>query len=85
MCITSTRHATVTGLLREGGFTHITVTPKYTEGIVNFARPLTTPAFLSRLLGKGLLACTRWFCHIGIFRNESVADWLFITRVAGAP
>lgn len=72
----------VTGLLREAGFTDITVIPQYNDGIVNFARALTTPTFLSRLLGKGLVMCTRWLCRVGIFRNESVADWLFVARVA---
>lgn len=75
----------VTSLLREAGFSDITVMPQYNDGIVNFARALTTPTLLSRLLGKGLIVCTRLLCRIGIFRNESIADWLFVARVAGAP
>jgi SAM-dependent methyltransferase len=75
----------VSALLREAGFTDITVIPQYNDGIVNFARALTTATFLSRLLGKGLIVCTRWLCRVGIFRNESVADWLFVARVAGTP
>lgn len=74
----------VTALFRDAGFADITVTPQYNDGIVNFAKALTTSTLLSRVFAKGLITCTRCLCRLGIFRNESVADWLFVARVSAA-
>lgn len=67
-------------LLGGAGFVDIRIFPQYNDGIILAARALRTSSLLSRLSAKAFEVCTRLLCRMGIFRNESVADWLFVAR-----
>lgn len=67
-------------VLESAGFTDILIVPQLNEGLVYAAHALRTSSWASHLCAKVLVTCSRVLCRLGVFRNASVADWLFVAR-----
>jgi len=70
----------LTALLRRGGFTDVTVIPQQGDGLLYAPYALRNGSFVSKVVAKILISLNFMLCRLGIFRNDSVADWLFVAR-----
>lgn len=70
----------LTALLRKAGFHDVTTLPQWNEGLVYAPHALRSGSFVSKLVARMLISCNHVLCRLGIFRNDAVADWLFVAR-----
>lgn len=70
----------LTALLGRAGFTDVTVMPQRGEGLVYAPHALQSGSFVSKVVARMLIVLNLVLCRLGIFRNDSVADWLFVAR-----
>lgn len=71
---------TLAALLGRAGFANVTVVPQRGEGLVYAPHALASGSLGSKVIARILIALNLWLCRLGVFRNESVADWLFVAR-----
>lgn len=67
-------------LLRGAGFAEVTVIPQHGEGLLYAPYALRSGSFVSKVVSRMLISLNLMLCRIGIFQNDSVADWLFVAR-----
>jgi hypothetical protein len=70
----------VTALFRSAGFEDVAVLPQWNEGLIYAPCALRAGSIVSKLAARMLVASNLALCRLGIFRNDSVADWLFVAR-----
>lgn len=71
---------TLATLLGRGGFANVTMIPQRGEGLVYAPHALASGSLVSKVIARMLIALNLSLCRLGVFRNESVADWLFVAR-----
>ena len=67
-------------LLSAAGFNQVTVIPQHGEGLVYAPNALRSGSFVSKVVSRILISLNLLLCRLGIFQNDSVADWLFVAR-----
>lgn len=71
---------TLAALLGKAGFINVTVMPQLGEGLVYAPHALASGSLVSKVIARILIALNMLLCRMGVFRNASVADWLFVAR-----
>jgi SAM-dependent methyltransferase len=67
-------------VLNAAGFSNVLVIPQWNEGLLAAPHALRTPSISGRVCARALMACLKFLCFLGVFRNESISDWFFVAR-----
>jgi SAM-dependent methyltransferase len=71
---------TLAALLGRAGFTNVKVIPQRGEGLVYAPHALASGSLVSKVFARILITVNLFLCRLRVFRNASVADWLFVAR-----